>query len=90
MSSIGPSPLVPQIGFAAIGWSSDGSPTFLINVGGVSVADVRCFGVWLRRTLTWDVAAGPEATWTHPAGSIVSEGKGSEPGKRIFVYTWLP
>jgi len=70
---------------------ADGAPTFLLNVGGIQVAEhFDASEYWLRRTLTWEVAAGPEPTWTHPVGAIVSEGKGSGPGKRIFVYTWLP
>jgi hypothetical protein len=67
----------------------DGTPTFLLSIGGVRIEE-RFDGSegGLRRSIRWDVEAMRSIPLNHPLGVTVKELPGSEPGKLTFIYTW--
>jgi cytochrome c2 len=68
----------------------DGSPVFLLKIGGAEVSEhFSARDGTLRRELTW---AGElkEPAWTHPDRATVTEEPGGGKGKRVFVYRWKP
>ncbi len=70
--------------------AADGSPVFLLRIGGVEVSEhFSAAEGALRRELSWNGAL-VEPTWPHPSGAIVAEEPGGGTGKRVFVYRWKP
>lgn len=66
-----------------------GTPTFLVEVGGVPVEErFEASAKGLRRTLRWNPEALRSLPIEHPGGVTVTEDDGSAPGNRSFLYTW--
>ena len=65
-----------------------GNPTFLIEQGGVKVAETyEGIENGLRRTVTWAPTPDFSPTITHPAGLVPTELPATE-GRRVFTYLW--
>lgn len=83
-------PQTPAIRFRGYRLEPDGSPVFLLETGGVEIAEhFSARDGALRRELSW---TGPlvEPVWTHPSGAAVIEEPAGAPAKRCFVYRWKP
>ena len=68
---------------------ASGTPTFLVDVGGVAVEErFEAGATGLRRSLRWNPEALRSLSVEHPGGVTVTEENGSAPGNRSFLYTW--
>ena len=85
-STAEPTPAVDR--FQGYRLGPDGTPFFLLRIGGVAIEDhFQAVEGSLRRTLTWE-PGGAEPTWLHPNGATVTEEPESKSGRRIFTYSW--